>query len=135
MRILIADDEPLVAEGLRARVQGLGHEIAGLAYDGNEAVTLAQALQPDLILLDVKMPKLDGITATERIMTTRPVPIILVTAYADERLVERAIAAGVMGYLVKPVDRRDLLAAIALATVRFADFMARRREGGMGHRP
>jgi response regulator NasT len=129
MRILIADDEPRVAEGLRALLQALGHEIAGLAYDGSETVALAQVLQPDLILLDIKMPKLDGIAATERIMASRPIPIILVTAYSDETLVQRAIAAGVMGYLVKPVDRRELLAAIALATARFADFMALRRRG------
>ncbi len=134
MRILIADDEPRVVEGLRALLQTLRHEIAGLAYDGEEAVSLAQVLQPDLILLDIKMPKLDGIAATERIMAIRPVPVVLVTAYSDERLVERAMAAGVMGYLVKPVDRRHLLAGIALATARFADFMARRREGGTGHR-
>ncbi len=129
MRILIADDEPRVAEGLRALLGLLGHEIAGLAYDGEEAVALAHVLQPDLILLDIKMPKLDGIAATTRIMAARPVPIILVTAYSDERLVEQAMAAGVMGYLVKPVDRGDLLAAITLATARFADFTAVRRGG------
>ncbi len=126
MRILIADDEPLVAEGLRVRLQAMGHEIAGLAYDGEDAVALAQVLQPDLILLDIKMPKLDGIAATERIMTTRPVPVILVTAHSDDALVERAIAAGVMGYLVKPVDRQHLAPAIALATTRFAEVMAAR---------
>jgi response regulator NasT len=129
VRILIADDEPLVAEGLRARLEALGHEIAGLAYDGSEAVALAQVLQPDLILLDIKMPKLDGIAATERIMATRPLPIILVTAHSDETLVTRAIAAGVMGYLVKPVDRKDLGPAIALATARFKELMALRRAG------
>ncbi len=127
MRILVADDEPLVAEGLRIRLQSLGYEIAGLAYDGSQAVALAQTLQPDLILLDIKMPKLDGIAATERIMATRPVPIILVTAHADEALVNRAIAAGVMGYLVKPVDRDHLLPAIALASARFADLLTLRR--------
>jgi response regulator NasT len=126
VRILIADDEPLVAEGLRSRLKALGHSVAAVAYDGEAAVAKAAALHPDLILLDIKMPKLDGIAATERIMATRPVPIILVTAHCDDTLVMRAVTAGAMGYLVKPVDRQHLLPAIALATARFRDRMALR---------
>ncbi len=129
MRILIADDEPFVAEGLRARLEALGHDVAGVAYDGSDAVAKAETLRPDLILLDIKMPQLDGIAATERIMATRPVPIVLVTAHDDKALVERAIAAGVMGYLVKPVDRQHLGPAIALATARFKELMTLRQGG------
>jgi response regulator NasT len=128
LQVLIADDEPLVAEGLRARLGAEGHEVVGVAYDGVEVVALAEALRPELILLDIRMPKLDGISAAERIMAAHPVPIIMVTAHFDEAMVQRAIAAGVMAYLVKPVHRHDLLPAMALATTRFRDIMARRRE-------
>jgi response regulator NasT len=127
MRILIADDEPVVAEVLRLRVEALGHHVLAVAHDGREAAEMAEGAAPDLIFLDIKMPELDGIAATERIMATRPVPIILVTAHSDEALVNRAIAAGVMGYLVKPVDPENLAPAIALATARFAGLMALRR--------
>jgi response regulator NasT len=90
-------------------------------------VALAEVLRPELILLDIKMPKLDGITAAERIMAARAVPIIMVTAHYDETLIQRAIAAGVMAYLVKPVHSHDLLPAMALATTRFKDIMATKR--------
>jgi response regulator NasT len=126
LRVLIADDEPVVAEALRARLGAEGHEVVAVAYDGAEAVMRAEASRPDLILLDIKMPKLDGITAAECIMATRPVPIIMVTAHIDDGLVRRAIAAGVMDYLIKPVSRQDLLPAMARATTRFRDIMARR---------
>jgi response regulator NasT len=129
MRILIADDEPVVAEVLRVRVEALGHHVLAVAHDGREAVEKAERVTPDLVFLDIRMPELDGIAATERIMATRPVPIILVTAYSDETLINRAIAAGVMGYLVKPVDPENLAPAIALATARFAGLMALRRGG------
>jgi response regulator NasT len=127
LQVLIADDEPVVAEGLRVRLGREGHEVVGVAYDGLEAVALAEVLRPDLILLDIKMPKLDGITAAERIMAARPVPIIMVTAHFDEAFVQRATAAGVMGYLVKPVHRHDLLPAMTLATTRFRDIRAPNR--------
>jgi response regulator NasT len=127
LQVLIADDEPLVAEGLRARLGAEGHEVIGVAYDGVEAVALAEVLRPDLILLDIRMPKLDGITAAERIMAARPVPIIIVTAHYEEALIQRAIAAGVMAYLVKPVHHHDLLPAMALATTRFRDIMGTKR--------
>ncbi len=129
MRILIADDEPFVAEGLRTRLEALGHDVAGVVYDGSDAVAKAETLRPDLVLLDIKMPKLDGIAATTRIMASRPVPVILITAYLDKALVDRAIAAGVMGYLVKPVDTHHLIPAMAVATARFAELLALRQEG------
>ena len=128
MRILIAEDEPLVAEGLRGRLEGLGHAVAGIAYDGSDAVAKAEATSPDLIFMDIKMPRLDGIDAAERIMAHRPVPIIVLTAHMDAGLVERAMAVGIMGYLVKPVDRKDLLPAISLAVTRFADLMGLRKD-------
>ena len=128
MRILIAEDEPLVAEGLRSRLEGLGHQVVAIAYDGSEAVAKAGTTSPDLIFMDIKMPRLEGIEAAERIMANRPVPIIVLTAHMDPHLIERAMAVGVMGYLVKPVDRRDLLPAITLAATRFADLMGLRKD-------
>lgn len=128
LNVLIADDEPVVAEGLRVQVEALGHRVVGLAYDGRDAVAKAEALAPGLILLDIRMPRLDGLEAVREIMARRPAPIILVTAHSDAALIDRAMVAGVMGYLVKPVDRKDLGPAIALATSRFGDLMALRRD-------
>ena len=128
LRVLIAEDEPVVAEGLRAQLEELGHSVAGVAYDGRDAVAKAALLTPDIVLLDIKMPRLDGVEAAGAIMGQRPVPIVLVTAHSDPALIQRAMAAGVMGYLVKPVDRRDLVPALALATARFGDLMALRQD-------
>src|SRR5574341_419704 len=127
-RVLIGEDDPIVAQGLRAQAEGLGHRVVGLAYDGRDTVAKAAALSPELVLLDIKMPRLDGLEATREIMAQRPVPIILVTAHSDPDLILQATTVGVMGYLVKPVDRKDLAPAIALATSRFADLMALRKD-------
>jgi response regulator NasT len=115
MRILIAEDEPLEAEGLRHRLQALGHVVQAVVYDGAAAVTQAAALGPDLIFLDLRMPKLDGITAAEQILASRPVPIVLVTGLADPPLLARAKSAGIAAHVVKPVDRPQLEQALALA--------------------
>ena len=128
LRVLIGEDDPVVAQGLRAQLEGLGHSVAGIAHDGRDAVAKAESLAPDLIFLDIKMPRLDGVEATRQIMAHRPVPIILVTAHSEPELIGQAMAAGVMGYLVKPVDRKDLPPAIALAVSRFADLMALRKD-------
>jgi response regulator NasT len=115
LRILIAEDEPILAEGLRVRLERLGHTVVAIAYDGSDAVIQADALSPDLVFLDVKMPLMDGIQATQQIMGTRPLPIVLLTAHSDPALLKRAVAAGVRGYLVKPVDDEALLHALRLA--------------------
>ena len=128
MRVLIAEDEPVVAEALKERLEALEHIVAGMAYDGRDAVAQADAVAPDLIFLDVKMPHLDGIQAVAAIMARRPVPIIVLTAHADPAVIERALAEGVMGYLVKPVKQKDLEPAIAVAVSRFADLLALRRD-------
>lgn len=128
LKVLIAEDEPVVAQGLRAQLEELGHSVVGIAYDGRDAVGKAESLEPDLILLDIKMPRLDGLEATRQIMAHRPVPIVLVTAHSDPELIQEAMVTGVMGYLLKPVDRKDLVPAIALATTRFVDLMALRKD-------
>jgi AmiR/NasT family two-component response regulator len=128
LKVLIAEDEPVVAQGLRVQLEGEGYSVVGIAYDGRDAVAKAESLAPDFILLDIKMPRLDGIEATRQIMAHRPVPIVLVTAHSDPDLIQQAMVAGVMGYLVKPVDRNDLAPAMALAISRFGDLMALRKD-------
>ncbi len=128
LRVLIGEDAPAEAEAFRAVLESLGHSVAGIASDGRDAVAKAESLAPTLVFLDIKMPRIDGIQATREIMARRPVPIILVTGHSDPDLIEKAVAAGVMGYLVKPLDPKNLRPAIALALARFADLMALRKD-------
>ncbi len=128
MRILIAEDETIIRLDLRELLEGAGFEVVAEARDGEEAVALAQSEQPDLALLDVKMPKLDGIDAARRILDQRPIPIVMVTAYGEEELVTRAVEVGVFGYLVKPFRESDLLPAIATARARHEELTAVREE-------
>lgn len=126
--MLTVEDEGLVVAGLRACLERLGHDVVGLARDGREAVEHASRLQPDLIIMDIRLPGMDGIEAARIILGSTPVPIVILTAYADEELVRRASAAGVMGYVLKPVDERQIHAVIEVALARFEEFSALRRE-------
>ncbi len=128
LRILIADDESIRLLSLRAQLTALGHQVVAEATTGAEAVALAQQTQPDLAILDIKMPVMDGIEAAEQITQARPIPIILLTAYSESQLVERATRANISAYLMKPVAEEDLLPAIALALARFGEFQALQRE-------
>ena len=128
MRILVAEDETIIRLDLRDLLERAGHEVAGEARDGEEAVALARDLQPDLAILDVKMPRLDGIEAAKRILEERPLPIVLLTAYDQEELVNRAVEAGVFGYLVKPFREQDLVPAIETARARHAELVVVREE-------
>jgi len=103
-------------------------DVVGEARDGEEAVALALRLEPDLAIMDVKMPKLDGIEAARRIIAERPIPIVLLTAYGQDELVSRAVEAGVFGYLVKPFREADLLPAIQTARARHDELAAVREE-------
>jgi response regulator NasT len=103
-------------------------DVVGEAHDGEEAILLARELQPDLAIMDVKMPKLDGIEAARRIINERPIPIVMLTAYGQEELVARAAEAGVFGYLVKPFRESDLLPAIHTARARHEELAALREE-------
>jgi response regulator NasT len=131
MRILIADDETIIRLDLCAILEEAGYEVLQ-ARDGAEAVSLAASREPDLVLLDVKMPGLDGIEAARRITAGRSVPIVLLTAYTDRALVEQAVSAGVFAYLVKPFGAADVVPAIELAWARHADLLDSR--GGLGQR-
>jgi two-component system, response regulator PdtaR len=128
MKILIAEDETLIRMDLRSIIEKAGYEICGEARDGEEAVELASSSRPDLAILDVKMPRLDGIEAARRILAERPIPIVMLTAYGQDELVSRAVEAGVFGYLVKPFRESDLVPAIQAARARHSELEALREE-------
>jgi response regulator NasT len=128
MRILVAEDETIIRLDLKDLLERAGFEVVAEAKDGEEAVALARSEQPDLILLDVKMPRLDGIEAARRILDERPIPIVMLTAYGQQELVARAAEAGVFGYLVKPFREQDLLPAIHTARARHEELQALREE-------
>ena len=128
MRLLIAEDETIIRLDLRELLERAGFEVCAEAHDGLEAVELARTELPDLAILDVKMPRLDGIEAAKRILDERPIPIVILTAYGQQELIARAVEAGVYGYLVKPFRETDLLPAIETARARHAELMALREE-------
>lgn len=128
MRILVAEDETIIRLDLKGILERAGFEVCAEARDGQEAVELAAASRPDLAILDVRMPRLDGIEAARRILAERPIPIVMLTAYGQKELVSRAVEAGVFGYLVKPFREADLLPAIEAARARHAELEALREE-------
>jgi two-component system, response regulator PdtaR len=130
MRILIAEDETIIRLDLKELLERAGFEVCAEARDGAEAVELARSEQPDVAVLDVKMPRLDGIEAARRILDERPIPIVMLTAYGQDELVSRAVEAGVFGYLVKPFREQDLLPAIRTARARHEELAAVREEAG-----
>ena len=127
-RILIAEDETLIRMDLAEMLRESGYEVIGEATNGEEAINLAKELKPDLSILDVKMPKIDGITAAETIVHISPV--LMLTAFSQRDLVERAVDAGVMAYVVKPFTINDLLPAIEIAITRHAQMLALKNEVG-----
>jgi two-component system, response regulator PdtaR len=129
MRILVAEDETIIRLDLCSALQAAGYETIE-ARDGAEAVALAREHSPDLAVLDVKMPNLDGIEAARRITTAQQIPIVLVTAYSDSALVERAIGAGIYAYLVKPFRESEIAPAIETALARHHEWLETRRELG-----
>lgn len=128
MRVLIAEDETLIRLDLKGMLESAGLEVCAEARDGVEAVELADSESPDLAVLDVKMPRLDGIEAARKILDERPMPIVIVSAFTEQSLVRRAAEAGVYGYLAKPFREEDLLPAIATARARFDQLSAVREQ-------
>ena len=128
MRVLLAEDETLIRLDVRGMLERAGFEVCAEAHDGRKAVELARSEEPDLAILDVKMPELDGIEAARRIIDDRPIPVVIVSAYTERALVERAAEVGVYGYLSKPFREADLLPAIATARARFGELTAVRDE-------
>jgi len=129
-RIIIADDESLIRLDLREMLSHLGYDVIAEAGDGQTAIDLALKLRPDLVVMDIKMPDLDGIAAAERLTSERIAPVVLLTAYSDQGLVERAKEAGVVGYVVKPFREAELMPVIELSLARFEEFRSLEREVG-----
>ena len=127
-RVLIAEDEALIRMDLAEMLREEGYEIVGEAGDGQEAVDLAEDLKPDLVIMDVKMPRRDGIDAASEIAGKRIAPIVILTAFSQRELVERARDAGAMAYLVKPFNITDLIPAIEVAVSRFSEISALEEE-------
>jgi len=119
--VVIAEDEALIRMDLAEMLTEEGYDVVGQAGDGAKAVELAEQHRPDLVILDVKMPVLDGIAAAERIASQRIAPVVILTAFSQRELVERARDAGAMAYLVKPFSQSDLVPAIEMAVSRFAE--------------
>jgi two-component system, response regulator PdtaR len=129
LRILIADDEALTRMGLRTMLQEMGHRVVGAAPDGTAALRLACETRPDLAILDIKMPGMDGLAVAQAIAAQCPLAVIMLTAYSERDLVQRAAATEtVQAYLVKPVREADLAPAIELAVGRFAEWQALQKE-------
>lgn len=127
-RIIIADDESIVRMDLKEMLTNLGYLVIGDVGDGQSAVNLSRELKPDVVLMDIKMPDMDGIEAAKILTAEQIAPVVLLTAHSQKDLVERAKEAGVVGYLVKPFRETDLLPAIEVALSRFEEFRSVRQE-------
>ena len=125
-RIVIADDEALICMDLREMLEEAGHEVVGIGSDGVEALDLVKEKKPDLVILDVKMPRLDGIQAARMIAHDNLAPVVLLTAFGDEDMIEKAKKSMVFGYVMKPVEEKTLFPAIQIA--------AEKRHGGPGEK-
>jgi len=128
LRVLVAEDEALIRMDLVEMLREEGYEVCGEAGDGQTAVDMATALRPDLVILDVKMPVLDGLSAAEQLVQERVAPVVILTAFSQRDLVERARQAGAMAYLVKPFQKKDLLPTIEMAVSRFTEMVALEQE-------
>lgn len=127
LRILIAEDESLVMEMIAGIIDELGHTVVGTARNGVQAVEMTRDLKPDVVLMDIKMPHVDGLEAAHRITESCPTPVVVLTAFETPDMVEQASVAGVGAYLTKPPNVREVDRAITIATARFADLMSLRR--------
>ena len=128
IRVVIADDESVICMDLREMLSNLGYLVVGEAGDGRSAVNLARELRPDVVLMDIKMPDMDGIEAAKILTEERIAPVVLLTAFSQRDLVDRAKSAGVVGYLVKPIQEADLGPAIEIAISRFVEFRELEKE-------
>jgi AmiR/NasT family two-component response regulator len=129
-RLLIAEDEAIIRLDLKEMLEEEGYEVVGEAADGDAAVRLARENDPDLVIMDVKMPGMDGLTAAETIVGEQLSAVLILTAFSQRDLVQRAAEAGAMGYLVKPFQKTDLMPAIDIALARHAQLSAVRKESG-----
>lgn len=128
LRIAVADDELDMRDFFERMLKRCGHQVVSVAENGRELVEHCRGLNPDLVITDIKMPEMDGIEASREICRERPVPVILVSAHQDAKLIERAVGDSVLAYLVKPIGPDDLVPAIAIAMRRFEELQALRKE-------
>lgn len=133
LRVLVAEDQAIIRLDVRGILEKHGLIVCAEASDGEEAVELARTSHPDVALLDMRMPRLDGIEAARRMVAERPIPIVMLTAFSDRTVVEKAISAGVFAYLVKPFKESDLVPALRAAVVRHAELLTARR--AIGEKP
>lgn len=127
-RVIIADDESLIRMDLREMLANLGYLVVGEVADGRSAVNQARELRPDVVIMDIKMPDMDGIEAAQILTEERIAPVVLLSAYSQRELMDRAREAGVVAYLVKPYREEELTPAIEIALARFAEFAALQRQ-------
>lgn len=123
-RVLIVDDEPVIRMDLRAMLEAMGHTVVGEADNGETALALARSLQPDLVIVDIMMPGMDGIELSRRLAKERIAPVLILTAYSEQAMIEGVDKAGVLGYLVKPFREADLAPAIQVAVSRYREMRA-----------
>jgi two-component system, response regulator PdtaR len=128
LRILVAEDEALIRMDLAEMLEEAGHQVVGQAADGEQAVQLTRDLRPDVVVMDIKMPEMDGLTAAEVLGREGLAPVVMLTAFSDRTLVERARDAGVMAYVVKPFTVSDILPAIEIARPRWQEFRTLQEE-------
>lgn len=128
MRVLIAEDDTAVAHSLREQLESVGHTALGVARTGAEAVRLSRELRPDVVVMDIKMPELDGLEATRQVLERTPTAVVILTGHPQSELIERATEAGAMAYLVKPVETQELEAALQVARQRFDEAQELRGE-------
>ncbi len=129
-RVIIADDESVIRADLREMLTNLGYLVVGEVGDGQSAVNVARELKPDVVIMDIKMPDLDGIEAAKVLTQEKVAPVLLLTAYSQRDLIDRAKEAGVVGYLVKPFREQEIVPAIEIALERFKEFRELEKEVG-----
>lgn len=129
-RVVIADDESIIRMDLKEMLSGLGYQVVGEAGDGRQAIQMARELKPDLVIMDIKMPEMDGIQAARVLTEEKIAPVLLLTAYSQQELVSGAREAGVVGYIVKPFRQDELMPAIEVALSRFREFRELEKEMG-----
>lgn len=130
LKVLIAEDEAIISMSLAAMLKRLGHHVVGRAKDGKEAIRKVKELEPDIVLMDIKMPNMDGLEAAKEILSIKQIPIIVLTAYSQPDLIEKADSIGVSYYLVKPVTEKDLMPGLRLAVSRFKELQTLQKEVG-----